>query len=85
MADIDVGNYVKQIQNLQNKLNDSIVRRNTQISKKQSILQQISQLQAKCKKQFGCSIQELRSKRDEYQKQLDQKIANLKKVLKVDE
>lgn len=81
----DVNQFVKQIQTLQNNVNDAIVKRDTQISKRQSIIQQIQQLQEKCKKQFGCTIEQLYSKKQQYQNQMNEKIKRLKKVLGIDE
>ena len=77
----DVNNYIKQIQTLQKNVNDAVVKRNTQISKKQSLQQQLHQLQEKCQKQFQCSVQQLKVKRDEYEKQLAENINELKKIL----
>lgn len=80
----DVNDYIKQIQNLQKQTNDAIVRRNTELSKKQTLLQQLQQLQKKCQKQFGCSIAQLKAKRQQYEQELKDSILNLKKVLGVD-
>ena len=80
-----VNQFIRQIEELQKNVNDAVVKRDTQISKRESILQQLNELELKCQKEFGCSVTQLASKKQAYQKQMNDKINNLKKVLGINE
>lgn len=83
--DNNVNYFIKEIETLQNQVNDAVVKKNTQLSKKQMILQQIQVLEKKCQDQFGCSISQLYELKVKYQNEMQEKIKNLKRVLGVED
>ena len=78
---MNVDNVIMQIDNLQKKLNEAIIKKQTQLSKKNTIDQEVEQLQNKCQDQFGCSIKELVSKKESLEEQMALKINELKEIL----
>lgn len=76
-----VNELVRQIELLQKQTNDAIVKKETAIAKKESILKDIEELKTKSREQFGCEIEMLANKKEEYSKDIEEKIVNLKKIL----
>lgn len=78
---MSVENLISEIEMLQKKTNDAIVKKETEISKKASIDQEVEDLQNKCKEKFGCEIKELIPKKEELEKIMIKKISELKQIL----
>lgn len=79
-----VNELVREIELLQKQTNDAIAKKQTAIMKKESILKDIDQLKKKSVEQFGCDVQELPQKKEQYSAEIQQKIARLKKILGVE-
>lgn len=76
-----IENLIEQIERLQRSANDAIVKKETELSKKASIDQDVKELQEKCKQEFGCDIKELVSKKDQLESEINEKIKELNMVL----
>lgn len=76
-----IENLIEQIERLQRSANDAIVKKETELSKKASIDQDVKELQEKCKQEFGCDIKELVSKKDQLEREINEKIKELNMVL----
>lgn len=76
-----VNDLVREIEQLQKQTNDAIVKKETAIAKRQSILKDIDELKQKSIEQFGCGIEELDNKKQQYTAEIEDKIANLKRIL----
>lgn len=78
-----VNELVREIEQLQKQTNDAIVKKQTAIAKRESILKDIQQLKEKSLLEFGCQIDKLQEKRQQYSIEIEEKISILKKVLGV--
>lgn len=76
-----IENLIEQIERLQRSANDAIVKKETELSKKASIDQDVKELQEKCKQEFGCDIKELVYKKDQLESEINEKIKELNMVL----
>lgn len=76
-----VNDLVREIEQLQKQTNDAIVKKETAIAKRESILKDIDDLKQKSIEQFGCGIEELANKKQQYIAEIEDKIANLKRIL----
>lgn len=81
---MDVNELIKKVQQLQQSTNDAIVKKQTAISQKKSLQQDIQQLQKKSNEEFGCNVEQLENKKLYYTQQIEEKIIKLKKILGIE-
>lgn len=79
-----VNKLVQEIETLQNQTNDAIIKKETALAKKESILKDIDELKAKSIEEFGCDIEKLECKKQEYSDEIRKNINNLKRVLGIE-
>lgn len=76
-----VNELVREIELLQKQTNDAIVKKQTALAKRETIQKDIDQLKKKSVEQFGCEIEQLESKKEQYSAQITEKISKLKRIL----
>ena len=81
---MDVNDLIKQITDLQKQTNEASVKKQAAINRKESIEQDIEELRKKTLQEFGCDIQNLEQKKEEYTADVLEKINNLKKILGIE-
>lgn len=78
---VDVTKLISDIENLQKQTNEASVKKETAINGEKSIQKDIEELEEKSKSEFGCSLDELPKKEEEYSKEVMENINRLKKIL----
>lgn len=78
---MSIENLIEKIDKLQKQTNDAIVKKETEISKKSTIDQDVKALQDKCIEEFGCEIKELVAKKEALEKEIEEDVKKLEGLL----
>lgn len=79
-----IDSLIEKIEKIQKTLNNAIIKKETEISKKASIDQDVNELQEKCKKEFNCEVKELVLKKEQIENEIKQKINEINEILGID-